>query len=134
LWLELWPGGGQERLRELVRPSDEVYGSDVQMPKKVSIVDARKELGRLAEDVRRTGQPVVLTRRGRAIARITPEPVGANTRNARSDAFAELRGTVRLNCDLGTLRADVRELRSRFTASLDRRDTALTPRRKRRRA
>ena len=72
------------------------------MPKKVSIVDARKELGRLAEDVRRTGQPVVLT----------------------SDAFAELRGTVRLNCDLGTLQADVRELRSRFTASLDRRDNA----------
>ena len=43
------------------------------MKKSVSIVEARQELGRLAEEVRRTGKSVALTRRGRVIARIAPD-------------------------------------------------------------
>ena len=34
------------------------------MKKSVSIVEARQELGRLAEEVRRTGKSVARTRRG----------------------------------------------------------------------
>jgi prevent-host-death family protein len=91
------------------------------MKKTVSIVAARRELGRLAEEVNRTGQPVVLTRRGRAVARIAPEP-GTELRPLRQrDAFAELRGTVRLNCTIDELQTAVRRLRAEFTDALARR-------------
>jgi len=55
------------------------------MSKTVSIVAARRELGRLADEVRRTGQPVILTRRGHAIARIAPEPAIAAGRSSAND-------------------------------------------------
>jgi len=42
------------------------------MVKSISIVDARRDLGRIADEVRRTGQAVVLTRRGRPVARLAP--------------------------------------------------------------
>ena len=95
------------------------------MRKSVSIVDARRELGRLTEEVRRTRQPVVLTRRGRAVARITPEPAGtvSGARNAR-DAFARLRNTVQLNGDFAALQRSVAVLRQEFARSLDRRPPA----------
>ena len=60
------------------------------MKKSVSIVETRRNLGRLAEEVRRTGQSVVLTRRGRAVARIAPEPVAETAAAAR-----RLRGATR---------------------------------------
>jgi len=44
------------------------------MAKSISIVDARRDLGRIADEVRRTGQAVVLTRRGRPVARLAPHP------------------------------------------------------------
>ncbi len=65
------------------------------MQKRASIVEARRDLGRLAEEVRRTGQPVVPTRRGHAVAQIVPEPRRQATWRRSRDAFAELRGTVR---------------------------------------
>jgi prevent-host-death family protein len=92
------------------------------MKKSVSIVEARRDLGRLAEEVRRTGQPVVLTRRGRAVARIAPEPVAkAAAGPPRRDGFAALRGTLRLNCTFGELAQAVRALREEFTSNLERR-------------
>jgi prevent-host-death family protein len=92
------------------------------MKKSVSIVEARRDLGRLAEEVRRTGQPVVLTRRGRAVARIAPEPVAeAATAPQRRDGFAALRGTLRMNCSFDALVQAVRELRDEFTQNLERR-------------
>lgn len=92
------------------------------MAKAVSIVAARKELGRLADEVRRTGQPVTLTRRGRAVARIVPEPRAEVSQDGgERDAFAALRGTVRLNCDLDGLQTAIRELRTELAQNLDRR-------------
>jgi prevent-host-death family protein len=92
------------------------------MKKSVSIVEARRDLGRLAEEVRRTGQPVVLTRRGRPVARIAPEPVAeAATAPQRRDGFAALRGTLRMNCSFDALVQAVRELRDEFTQNLERR-------------
>lgn len=92
------------------------------MKKSVSIVEARRELGRLTEEVRRTRQPVVLTKRGRAVARITPEPMAtAAVAPQRRDGFAALRGTLRLNCSFDVLAQAVRELRDEFTRNLDRR-------------
>jgi prevent-host-death family protein len=95
------------------------------MLRRVSIVAARRELGRLAEEVRRTGQPVVLTRRGRAVARIVPEAGTEPGRKRPHDAFAELRGTVRLHCDLDGLQRTIRALRTEFSRSLDRRGARL---------
>ena len=92
------------------------------MKKSVSIVEARRNLGRLAEEVRRTGQPVVLTRRGRAVARIAPEPVAeAAAAPKRRDGFAALRGTLRMNCSLDALGQAVHELRDEVTQNLERR-------------
>ena len=89
------------------------------MRRTVSIVDARRQLGRLAEEVRRTGRPVVLTRRGRPVARIVPEP--RPSASVARDAFAALRGTVRLDCSFDELQRAVRGLRSEFARSLERR-------------
>jgi prevent-host-death family protein len=104
------------------------------MKKSVSIVAARRELGRLAEEVRRTGQPVLLTRRGRAVACIAPEPAHELDGRSPRDAFAELRGTIRLNCDLDELQAAIRDLRAEAARNLDRRAATLTGRRRRGRA
>jgi prevent-host-death family protein len=91
------------------------------MRRTITIVDARRQLGRLAEEVRRTGRPVVLTRRGRPVARIAPEPTPSG-REAR-DAFAALRGTVRLETNFEDLQRAVRALRGEFARSLARRST-----------
>ncbi|TMA79168.1 MAG: type II toxin-antitoxin system Phd/YefM family antitoxin [Deltaproteobacteria bacterium] len=111
-----------------------MYTFGEHMSKTVSIVAARRELGRLADEVRRTGQPVILTRRGHAIARIAPEPAIAAGRSSANDPFAELRGTVRLNGTLDELQHAIRDLRSEFGASLDRRAAALRRRTMPRRA
>lgn len=86
----------------------------------MSIVDARRALGRLAEEVRRTRRPVVLTRRGRAVAHLAPEPAPAPAAPGRErDAFAALRGTLHLSCGFGALQQAVRELRSELARSLE---------------
>lgn len=92
------------------------------MPRTVSIVEARRELGRLAEEVRRTRRPVILTNRGRAVARLTPEPDPSVTMSRESpDRFAGLRGTVRLVGPFDALARDVRSLRRAFARNLERR-------------
>lgn len=104
-----------------------MYSSSVHPKGTVSIVAARRELGRLAEEVGRTGQPLILTRRGRAVARIVAEP-GNEVRRPRGrgvDAFADLEGTVRLAGGLADLEASVRAVRSELRGSLERR--AATP-------
>ncbi len=81
-------------------------------------MEARRDLGRLAEEVRWTGQPVVLTRRGRAVARIAPKPVAeAAAALQRRDGFAALRGTLRMKCSFDALVRAVHELRDEFTAA-----------------
>lgn len=112
----------------------QVYGLHAHMAKSVSIVAARQELGRLADEVQRTRQPVVLTRRGQPVARIVAEPSIESGRRNKHDAFAELRGTVRLNGDLDELQLAIRELRTEFASNLDRRARVLIPPRKRSRA
>jgi prevent-host-death family protein len=103
------------------------------MNRRVSIVEARRALGRLADEVRRTGRPVVLTRRGRAVARLAPVP-GLAAGRRRRDAFAELRGTVRLSGGVDELQAAIRALRAEAGRELERRAPTLAARRKRRRA
>jgi antitoxin (DNA-binding transcriptional repressor) of toxin-antitoxin stability system len=120
--------------RRIALYSGQVYASGVHLKKSVSIVAARRELGRLAEEVGRTGQPVALTRRGRVVARIAPEP-GAEPRPPQPrDAFAELRGTVRLNCTLDELQTAVKQLRTEFTRSLGHRAALLAKHKARARA
>jgi prevent-host-death family protein len=89
------------------------------MRKSVSIVEARRELGRLADEVRRTGQSVALTRRGRVVARITPE--GATTRGARDfgDALGPLKGSVRIIGGAKRLEREIRKIRREFAEALD---------------
>jgi len=89
------------------------------MRRTITIVDARRQLGRLAEEVRRTGRPVVLTRRGRPVARIAPEPA-PSARRPR-DALAGLRGTVHLETSFDELQRAIRALRGEFERSLARR-------------
>lgn len=64
--------------------------------KRVSIERARRELGRLADEVNQTGQDVVLTRRGKTIARIVPGLPGTPTVRPTHD-LDSLVGSVRLN-------------------------------------
>jgi prevent-host-death family protein len=87
------------------------------MKRVVSIVEARRRLGRLAEEVRRTGRPIALTRRGRVVAQIGPEPAAQSP----ADAFATLRDSVRMNCTFRELQRAVRELRGEFARHLERR-------------
>jgi len=95
------------------------------MAKTVSIVDARRELGRLAEEVHRTGQAVVLTRRGRAIARLVPDASSPREQQRPAGELAALRCTVELRCTpQGLLRA-ITELRREFTRSAQRRTLTL---------
>jgi len=103
----------------------QVHSRGVHMARTVSIVAARRELGRLADEVRRTGQPVILTRRGRAVARIAPEANIERGQTRPRDAFAELRGTVRLHCDFDELQSAIRALRREFGSNLDRRAATL---------
>jgi antitoxin (DNA-binding transcriptional repressor) of toxin-antitoxin stability system len=104
------------------------------MPRHVSIVEARRALGRLAEEVRKTGQPVVLTRRGSVVAHIAPARSTPTAGRRRKDPFAELRGTVQLLCSVEELQAAIRALRAEGGRNLERRAAALVIGRKRRRA
>jgi prevent-host-death family protein len=85
--------------------------------KRFSIVQARAELGKLADEVQRTGQSIVLTRRGRPVARIAPEPAGRG-RRAPLDALARVRGSVQMGGTFSDLRRAVRELRREGAQSL----------------
>jgi prevent-host-death family protein len=79
--------------------------------KTVSLVRARRALGRLADGVNETGEPVVLTRRGKAVARIMPT-TQSSRRRPIADGFAGLIGTVTLHCSFDELQQSIRELRS----------------------
>jgi antitoxin (DNA-binding transcriptional repressor) of toxin-antitoxin stability system len=102
------------------------------MARTVSIVEARRQLGRLAEEVGRTRQSIVLTRRGRAVARISPEPAAVSRGGRGYDAFAPLRGTVTLECSFHDLKRAIRGLRGEFARNLERRATRIAPNRGRR--
>jgi prevent-host-death family protein len=101
------------------------------MRKTVSIVEARRNLGRLAEEVRRTRRPVVLTNRGRVVAAIAPEPNAIATRRRGAAAFGALRGTVEVVGSVDELERAIRSLRREFGRSLDRRSALLVPRTRR---
>lgn len=85
------------------------------MARVLSIVQARRMLGAVAEDVRRGGEPVVLTRRGHPIAKI----VAATTRgDGGFDALGALRGSVTLNGTFAEVQEEVRELRAAFADAM----------------
>jgi antitoxin (DNA-binding transcriptional repressor) of toxin-antitoxin stability system len=86
------------------------------MSRSVSLVAARKDLGRIVEEVGRTGNPVSLTRRGKVVARIVPEE-----RGGARDPLGALRGTAELRGTFGDLTREVRELRAETGAALERR-------------
>jgi prevent-host-death family protein len=88
------------------------------MPRTVSLVAARKDLGRIVEEVGRTGNPIHLTRRGKVVARIVPEE-RAHTGNA----LATLRGTAELVGPFEDLTRDLRKLRAEGRAALEQRAT-----------
>ena len=91
------------------------------MPIRLSIVEARRRLGPLAEQVRRTGHAVVLTRRGRPVARLAPDvPAPARPPARHYDALGTLRGTV-ASGRFADLRRAVGALRREFARDLDRR-------------
>src|SRR5437870_8139203 len=93
------------------------------MAKSISIVDARRDLGRIADEVRRTGQAVVLTRRGRPVARLAPHPPSSAKPARPERPLAGLRGSVQLLCTPGDLLRTIRELRHEFAVSLERRSS-----------
>jgi len=96
------------------------------MKRAVSIVDARRDLGRLADEVRRTGRSIVLTRRGKPVASIAPEPAASLPVGRRTDVFAAVRGTVQLHCSFNELQRAVRRLRGEVSRNLDRRSSEPT--------
>jgi prevent-host-death family protein len=97
------------------------------MARSISLVSARKDLGRIVEEVGRTGTPVNLTRRGKVVARIVPQ-----ARHGAGDALAALRGTVELTGGFEDLTRDVRQLREEGRTALERRTTQARVRGKRR--
>lgn len=95
------------------------------MKKSVSIVEARQELGRLAEEVRRTGKSVALTRRGQVIARIAPDTVTPSQGpGALGDTLGALKGSIRIIGSPESLERDIRRLRRESAAALERRGRA----------
>jgi prevent-host-death family protein len=87
------------------------------MARSISLVAARKDLGRIVEEVGRTGTPVSLTRRGKIVARIVPD----DQRPTHGDPLSALRGTVELRGSFGDLTKEIRRLREETGESLDRR-------------
>jgi prevent-host-death family protein len=86
------------------------------MSRSITLVAARKDLGRIVEEVGRTGTPVSLTRRGKIVARIVPEegtPAG--------DPLAAVRGSAELRGSFGELTRELRALREESNAALKRR-------------
>jgi antitoxin (DNA-binding transcriptional repressor) of toxin-antitoxin stability system len=99
------------------------------MTKSVSIVVARRSLGQLAEEVRRTGQSVALTRRGRVIARIAPHVgVPSRERTELGDALGALRGSMRIVGKPEMLERDIRRLRREAADALGKRIRAFPAR------
>jgi prevent-host-death family protein len=86
------------------------------MSRTISLVAARKDLGRIVEEVGRTGTPVSLTRRGKIVARIVPEE-----RGSARDPLAALRGTAEPQGTFGDLTRELRELREEGGAALEQR-------------
>lgn len=97
------------------------------MPRSISLVEARKDLGRIVEEVGRTGTPVSLTRRGKVVARIVPE-----ARDDARDPLAALRGTAELNSSFEDLTRDLRVLREETGTALEERAARARPRAMRR--
>ena len=86
------------------------------MSRSISLVAARKDLGRIVEAVRRTGNPVNLTRRGKVVARIVPEE-----RGGARDPLGALRGTAELQGTFGDLTRELQELREETGTVLEQR-------------
>jgi prevent-host-death family protein len=86
------------------------------MSRSISLVAARKDLGRIVEEVARTGTPVSLTRRGKIVARIVPQE-----RATQGDALAGLRGSAELTGSLAELTRDLRALRDEGGALVEQR-------------
>jgi len=99
------------------------------MLQSISLVAARKDLGRIVEEVGRTGNPVKLTRRGKVVARIVPEE-----RGSARDPLGALRGTAELEGTFGDLTRELRGLREGAGAVLERRAARHGPRQAKRRA
>ncbi len=98
------------------------------MPRSISLVAARKDLGRIVEEVGRTGTAVSLTRRGKVVARIVPEG-----RQDSRDPLAALRGSAELQGSFAELTRELRTLRAEGGAALEQRASRLRrPRAKRR--
>ena len=57
--------------------------------KKIGLFDAKTNLSRIAERVRRTGQPVTLTKRGEPYVDLVPHRVNS-ARRSQSQVLAEL--------------------------------------------
>ena len=86
------------------------------MSRSISLVAARKELGRIVEEIGRTGRSVSLTRRGKIVARIVPEE-----REFRRDPLAKLRGSAELSGSFGDLTRELRTLRTEGGVALEQR-------------
>jgi antitoxin (DNA-binding transcriptional repressor) of toxin-antitoxin stability system len=86
------------------------------MPRSLSLVAARKDLGRIVAEVSRTGDAVRLTRRGKVVARIVPE-----NRPRTGDALATLSGTAELVGSFADLTRSLRELRLEGRSTLEQR-------------
>jgi antitoxin (DNA-binding transcriptional repressor) of toxin-antitoxin stability system len=84
------------------------------MPTSISLVAARKALGRIVEEIGRTGNAVNLTRRGKIVARIVPEERGRSR-----DALAALRGSAELQGSFAELTRELRGLREEGAAALE---------------
>jgi prevent-host-death family protein len=97
------------------------------MLRSISLVAARKDLGRIVEEVGRTGTPVNLTRRGKVVARIVPEASHGGV-----DPLAALRGTAELAGGFEDVTRDLRQLREEGRTALHRRATQARLRAKRR--
>jgi prevent-host-death family protein len=86
------------------------------MARSITLVAARKDLGRIVEEVGRTGTPVSLTRRGKIVARIVPEP-----RVSEHDPLGALRGSAQLRGSFQDLTHELERLRAEGGAALERR-------------
>jgi prevent-host-death family protein len=92
------------------------------MARSISLVAARKDLGRIVEEVGRTGHPVNLTRRGKIVARIVPD---AGRAGDAVDPLAALRGTAEFHGSFGQLTRELRNLREEAGAALEQRVTRI---------
>ena len=92
------------------------------MARSITLVAARRELGRIVEEVGRTGNPVSLTRRGKVVARIVPEK-----RVSERDPLGALRGSAALRGSFQDLTHELERLRAEGGVALEKR---LSPKRR----